>query len=302
MKIKNSVERYIRKMEKFDWELKSKDNENLVFEKCKPESKIDRKFIMYDLYRTLTLFILIPIFCFQAYKLYSDFFIDTVSSNIMIITFIMLIIAIICLLFEITENINSYIKFKIDNSSEKSIYTIPIKRIKLKDGIANIEILSMIVIIFIFGITTGFNYYGNKTIPNNQIPIKLTDLNKEIKGKSEGNTTVSSSFLCKNITIDESVDKQSYINIEIFTSDYNFVLEEGFKSIYKQKNFLYNVEEINHGEEFEYWNAKKLYIGNFTERILVYDDMIIDVYGDIDFTKENIDKILKMCEKVKDYN
>lgn len=303
MKIKNSVERYIRKMKKFDWELKSKDNENLVFEKCRSESKIDRKFIMYDLYRTLTLFILIPLFCFQVYNLYTNFFIDTMSSKVMLITFIILIVGIICLLFEITENINSYIKFKIDNSGEKSIYKIPIKRIKLKDVIANIEILSMIIIILMFGVVSlGLNYYDNKTITNNQIPIKLEDLNNDIEGKVKNSINVSSTFLGKSISIDESVDSEFYMNIEIFTSDYNWVLEGGFKSIYKQRSDFYNLEEFNNGEEFAYWKAKKLYITDFKERILVYDDMIIDLYGDIDFTKENIEKILKICEEVKNYN
>lgn len=315
MKIKNSVERYVTKMKKFNWELKCKNNENLIFEKCKSESKTGRKFAKDDLFRIITLFFLIPLFCFQAYKLYANFFIDTVCSKVMLTTFILLIIAIICLFIEIIENIYSYTKFKIDNSGEKSIYTIPIKRIKLKAHIATIEILSMITIVLVLSvITTGFNDYGYKTISNTDIPIKLTDLNKEVKGKSENSLTVSSSFLGKNISIEECIynekeengavttDTQAYMNIEIFTSDYNWVLEKGFKSIYKQRSYFYNLEEFNHGEELKYWKAKKLYITDFTERILVYDNMIIDVCADIDFTKENIEIILKMCEEVKNYN
>ena len=88
--------------------------------------------------------------------------------------------------------------------------------------------------------------------------------------------------------------------MEYFVSDYKWILDKGFKCLYEDESNYTDLKEVKDSEEFEYWDAEKMFVGEDKERILVYENSVLVVDGDLDYNKENIDKILKECKVTMD--
>ena len=167
--------------------------------------------------------------------------------------------------------------------------------------------------LFIIGlsITICANVLSKDKVPNVNLNLNLTELNDKIEGEIDNSLDVRKTIFAEDIYLKQivyhSIDKKYYtdrlvkgrLDIEYFFSDNKWVLNKSFKSIYNDLNDYSLYKEDNNSTELKNWGAKKLFIGENKERIILYEDRVLAIDGDFDYTKENIDKILKACSELK---
>ncbi|MCC3863422.1 hypothetical protein K0040_03735 [Terrisporobacter petrolearius] len=195
---------------------------------------------------------------------------------------------------------------------DKSEYIIPINLVKRKmkyEKVGSITLLSL----FIIGltITIGANVLLKDKVPNVNINLKLTELNDKIEGEIDNSLDVRKTIFAEDIYFKQivyhTIDKKYYtdrlikgrLDIEYFFSDNKWILNKSFESIYNDLSDYSLYKEDNNSKELKNWGAKKLFIGEYKERIILYEDKVLVIDGDFDYTKKNIDKILKTCSELK---
>ena len=141
--------------------------------------------------------------------------------------------------------------------------------------------------------------------------MKLTELNNKIEGEIDDSIDVRKTIFAEDIYFKQIVyhpiEKKYYTDrlvkgrfeIEYFFSDNKWVLNKSFESIYNDLSDYSLYKEDNNSVELKNWGAKKLFIGENKERIVLYEDKVLAIDGDFEYTKENIDKILKTCSELK---
>lgn len=308
----NPIERYVKQKENYGWEVKSEDSEYLVFEKEEPNGKYFQTFMKDELSFRSIFVIIYLLFIQNIHYYYKVGFYYTVTSywkifmlcftNLFIIIFLIICIGEIYYLF----------KHRVSMQGGKSEYTIPIKLVKRKmkyEKVGSITILSL----FIIGlsITIGANVLSKDKEPNVNINLKLTELNDKIEGEIDNSLDIRKTIFAEDIYLKQivyhTIDKKYYtdrlvkgrLGIEYFFSDNKWVLNKGFESIYNDLNDYSLYKEDNNSQELKNWGAKKLFIGENKERIILYEDKVLAIDGDFDYTKENINKILKACSELK---
>ena len=311
-KSKNPIERYINRKKNYGWEVKSEDSEYLIFEKEEPNGKYFQTFMKDELSFSSIFVIIYLLFIQNNHYDYKVDFNYTVTSywkifmlcfaNLFIIIFLIICIGEIYYLF----------KHRVSMQGVKSEYIIPINLVKRKmkyEKVGSITILSL----FIIGlsITIGANVLLKDKEPNVNINLKLTELNNKIEGEIDDSIDVRKTIFAEDIYFKQIVyhpiEKKYYTDrlvkgrfeIEYFFSDNKWVLNKSFESIYNDLSDYSLYKEDNNSAELKNWGAKKLFIGENKERIVLYEDKVLAIDGDFGYTKENIDKILKTCSELK---
>lgn len=311
-KKRNPIERYIKQKKNYGWELKSEDSENLIFEKKEPNGKYFQTF-MRDELSFSSIFVIIYLFFIKS--IHFDYNVDfyyTVTSYWKIFMLCFANLFIIIFLIICTVEIYYLFKHRVSIQGVKSEYIIPIKLVKRKmkcEKVGSITILSL----FLIGlsITISANVLSKDKVPNVNLNLKLTELNDKIEGEIDNSSDVRKTIFAEDIYFKQivyhSIDKKYYtdrlvkgrLDIEYFFSDNKWVLNKSFESIYNELNDYSLYKEDNNSQELKNWGAKKLFIGENKERIILYEDRVLAIDGDFDYTKENINKILKACSELK---
>ncbi|SFJ21251.1 hypothetical protein SAMN02910355_1575 [Terrisporobacter glycolicus] len=311
-KSKNPIERYINRKKNHGWEVKSEDSEYLIFEKEEPNGKYFQTF-MKDELSFSSIFVIIYVFFNQNihYEYNVDFYYTVTSywkifmlcfTNLFIIIFLIICIGEIYYLF----------KHRVSMQGVKSEYIIPINLVKRKMRYEKVGLITL-SLLFIIGVSTtiGANALLKDKEPNVNINLKLTELNNKIKGEIDDSIDVRKTIFAEDIYLKQIVyhpiEKKYYTDrlvkgrfeIEYFFSDNKWILNKSFESIYNDLSDYSLYKEDNNSVELKNWGAKKLFIGENKERIVLYEDKVLAIDGDFGYTKENIDKILKTCSELK---
>lgn len=308
-KKKDDIENYIKQMDYAKWKLKSKDNENLIFEKEELNRKHFKTFMKSGLSINFVYFMMLTTFTINIYDSCNLSFCYTVTNYWRIfMVFLSILLLIMCFIKCIRE-INHLFKYRVDISTDKNEYSIPIKSVKKRIKYEKVESIILLVLLIIgLVITIKANSMSKEDMQNNNLNLSLNELNDKIEGESEDELEIRKTVFAKDVyfnqTIYDIVDKtyytdrkdKAYLEIEYFSSDCKWVLDRGVKSIYDEISDYTIIKENNNKKELENWNAEKVFMGENKERIIVYKNSVLSVDGDIDYTKENIDKILKACK------
>ncbi|MCC3866657.1 hypothetical protein [Terrisporobacter mayombei] len=311
-KKRNPIERYIKQKKDYGWQLKSENSENIIFEKEEPNGKYFQTFMKNELSFSSIFVIMYLIFIKSINLNYNVDFYYTVTSYWKIFMLCFANLFIIIFLIICIGEINYLFKHRVSIQGDKSEYIIPIKLVKRKmkcEKVVSITLLSL----FIIGlsITIGANVLSKDKVPNVNLNLNLTELNDKIEGEIDNSLDVRKTIFAEDIYLKQIVyhpiDKKYYtdrlvkgrLDIEYFFSDNKWVLNKSFDSIYNELNEYSLYKEDNNSQELKNWGAKKLFIGENKERIILYEDRVLAIDGDFDYTKENIDKILKACNELK---
>lgn len=310
-KKRDDIKDYIELMEQYDWKLKSKDDENLIFEKEDSKRNYFKTFMKSGLSVNLSTFILIPVWGINLYKYYKLDFHYTISDYWQIFMLYLSIIFIAMTLISLIGRINYLFKNRVDICGEKSEYSISIESVKRK--IKN-ERRDAIILLFLLLIgliaTMVMKSMSKEDIPNANLNLKLTELNDKLEGKIDNELEIRKTIFAEDVYFHQTVydelkasyytdrKEYGYLKVDYFSSDYKWVLDKGFESLYNEMNNYADLKANNNGEELKNWGAKKLFVGDNNERIVLYEDSVLSIYGDFDYTKENIDKILKSCREL----
>lgn len=308
-KKKDDVENYIKQMDYAKWKLKNKDSENLIFEKEKLNRKHFKTFMKSGRSINFIYFIMLTTFTINIYDSYNVSFCYTVTSYWKIFMVFLSILLLIMSLIKCIREINYLFKYRVDISKEKHEYSIPIKSVKKRIKYEKVEAIILLVLLIMgLAITIRANSMSKEDRPNTSLNLSLNELNDKIEGESEDELEIRKTIFAKDVyfsqTIYDTIDKtyytdrkdKAYLEIEYFSSDYKWVLDRGVKSIYDKVSNYTIIKENNNKKELENWNAEKVFMGENKERIIVYKNSVLSIDGDLDYTKENIDKILKACK------
>lgn len=309
----NVVENYIEQMENNKWELKSNDNINLIFEKNIPNGKHFKTFMKSGLSPNFMNFMIVIIFSMNIYDALILNFCYTITSywrTSLVITY--LVFLVLFIIMSIREMIYLF-KYRVKICDEKRKYIIPIEAIKRREKGLKVEaIVALIVLILGFSIMMAGRVTSKNDTSNVSFNLSLTELNDTIEGSVDNDLEVRETRFAKDICLNQSIyDKientyytdrkdKGYLYVEYFVSDYKWILDRGFKCLYEDESNYTDLKEVKDSEEFEYWDAEKMFVGEDKERILVYENSVLVVDGDLDYNKENIDKILKECKVTMD--
>ncbi len=311
-KSRNPIERYINRKKNYGWEVKSEDSEYLIFEKEEPNGKYFQTF-MKDELSSSSIFVIIYVFFIQ--NIHYDYKVDfyyTVTSYWKIFMLCFANLFIIIFLIICIGEINYLFKHRVSMQGGKSEYIIPIKLVKRKMKYEKVGSITL-SLLFIIGVSTtiGANVLLKDKEPNVNINLKLTELNNKIKGEIDDSIDVRKTIFAEDIYLKQIVyhpiEKKYYTDrlvkgrfeIEYFFSDNKWVLNKSFESIYNDLSDYSLYKEDNNSAELKNWGAKKLFIGENKERIVLYEDKVLAIDGDFGYTKENIDKILKTFSELK---
>lgn len=311
-KSKNPIERYIKQKKNYGWELKSEDSEYLIFEKEEPNGKYFQTFMKDELSFSSIFVIIYLLFIQNIHYYYKVDFYYTVTSYWKIFMLCFTNLFIIIFLIICTVEIYYLFKHRVSMQGGKSEYIIPIKLVKRKMKYEKVGSITLLFL-FIIGVTTtiGANVLSKDKEPNVNINLKLTELNDKIEGEIDNSLDIRKTIFAEDIYLKQivyhTIDKKYYtdrlvkgrLDIEYFFSDNQWVLNKGFESIYNDLSDYSLYKEDNNSQELKNWGAKKLFIGENKERIILYEDRVLTTDGDFDYTKENIDKILKACSELK---
>lgn len=311
-KSKNPIESYIKQMNDYGWEVKSEDSEYLVFEKEEPNGKCFQTFMKNGLAINFMSVLMTPIFIINIHEYYKVNFYYTVTSYWRIFMLFFSVVFLLMFLLICIGEINYLFRYRVNVCDDKNEYVISIKSIERRMKSTKIELIILLSLFFIGLITTiGANTLLKEDTKNVNLNLKLTELNDKIEGEIDNSLDISKTIFAQHIflkqTVYSSVDKKyytdrlekGYLDIEYFFSDNKWVLNKGFDSIYNELNDYSLYKEDNNSQELKNWGAKKLFIGENKERIILYEDRVLAIDGDFDYTKENIDKILKDCSELK---
>lgn len=293
-------------------------NENFqVFINSRREQTLERKKLKFtrifkdDLSR-LTCIIIALIPQFTNYFSDSDSFITFISDGILILSVIILWLII---LLNVFATIIKYVKYTKKFKQEGKDFN-DIRNFKMKDRV-NKCIIFAIALFILTSLLTLVNISGGigSIRSKDELPLSLEDFDVEIQEKRESYFSKSSSPFAKYIdciddtykeVVTKAYDKESksyydeynyensvYLSYTIFESKYEKILNRALTSILKSYDKLkYNYKKIKDTKELKKWGAKEIYIiVTLDEKIIVYDDMIFQINGDIDYNEKNIDII-----------
>lgn len=308
----NPIERYIKQKKNYGWEVKSEDSEYLIFEKEEPNGKYFQTFMKDELSFSSIFVIIYLLFIQNIHYYYKVDFYYTVTSYWKIFMLCFTNLFIIIFLIICTVEIYYLFKHRVSMQGGKSEYIIPIKLVKRKMKYEKVGSITLLFL-FIIGVTTtiGANVLSKDKEPNVNLNLKLTELNDKIEGEIYNSLDIRKTIFAEDIYLKQivyhTIDKKYYtdrlvkgrLDIEYFFSDNQWVLNKGFESIYNDLSDYSLYKEDNNSQELKNWGAKKLFIGENKERIILYEDRVLAIDGDFDYTKENIDKILKDCSELK---
>lgn len=308
----NPIERYIKQKKNYGWEVKSEDSEYLIFEKEEPNGKYFQTFMKDELSFSSIFVIIYLLFIQNIHYYYKVDFYYTVTSYWKIFMLCFTNLFIIIFLIICTVEIYYLFKHRVSMQGGKSEYIIPIKLVKRKMKYEKVGSITLLFL-FIIGVTTtiGANVLSKDKEPNVNLNLKLTELNDKIEGEIDNSLDIRKTIFAEDIYLKQivyhTIDKKYYtdrlvkgrLDIEYFFSDNQWVLNKGFESIYNDLSDYSLYKEDNNSQELKNWGAKKLFIGENKERIILYEDRVLAIDGDFDYTKENIDKILKDCSELK---
>lgn len=299
-------------MKNYKWELKSEDSENLIFEKEKSKGKYFRTFMKNGLSINFIYFIMYPIFIMNIHEDYKVNFYYTVTSYWRIFMLFFSVLFLITFLIVCIGQIYYLFKYRVNIHDDKNEYIIPIKLVKRKMKCERVESITLLFLLLIGLITTiGANVLLKEDAPNVNLNLKLTELNDKIAGEIDNSLDRRKTIFAEDIyfkqTIYHTIDKKyytdriekGYLDIEYFSSDYKWILDKGFDSFYNELRDYSLFKEDSNSAEFKNWGAKKLFVGENKKRIILYEDSVLTIDGEFDYTKENIDKILKACSELK---
>ncbi|WP_018590707.1 hypothetical protein [Terrisporobacter glycolicus] len=308
----NPIERYIKQKKNYGWEVKSEDSEYLIFEKEEPNGKYFQTFMKDELSFSSIFVIIYLLFIQNIHYYYKVDFYYTVTSYWKIFMLCFTNLFIIIFLIICTVEIYYLFKHRVSMQGGKSEYIIPIKLVKRKMKYEKVGSITLLFL-FIIGVTTTIcaNVLSKDKEPNVNLNLKLTELNDKIEGEIDNSLDIRKTIFAEDIYLKQivyhTIDKKYYtdrlvkgrLDIEYFFSDNQWVLNKGFESIYNDLSDYSLYKEDNNSQELKNWGAKKLFIGENKERIILYEDRVLAIDGDFDYTKENIDKILKACSELK---
>lgn len=299
-------------MKDYKWELKSEDSENLIFEKEKSNGKYFKTFMKNGLSINFISVIMTPVFIMNIHEDYKVNFYYTVTSYWRIFMLFFSVLFLIMFLVMCIGEINWLFKYRVNICGDKNKYIIPIKSLERRMKSARIELITLLSLLLIGLITTiGANVLLEEDAPNVNLNLKLTELNDKIEGEIDNSLDRRKTIFAEDIyfeqTVYHTIDKKyytdriekGYLDIEYFSSDYKWALNKGFDSIYNELNNYSLFKEDSNSVEFKNWGAKKLFVGENKERIILYEDSVLTIDGEFDYTKENIDKILKAFSELK---
>lgn len=306
MKKRDDVENYIKQMEQCGWKLSSKDDDNLTFEKENSKRKHFKTFMKSGLLINFTTFMLILIYIMNLHDYYNRSFCYTVTNYWKIFMVYFAIIFIVMSIIIFIGKINYLFKYRVNICGEKDEYSITISSFKRRIKNERREAIILIVLLLIgLIVTIGMQSALEKNVSGTNL--KITELNNKVEGKIDKGLEIRKTIFAKDILIYQTVydelkntyytdrKEKAYLEVEYFSSDHKWILNKGFKSLYYEMNNYTDFKENNNSEELRNWGAKKLFVGDYDERIVLYEDSVLTVYGDVEYTKENIEKILKAC-------
>ena len=242
----------------------------------------------------------------------SDSFITFISDGALMVWTVMLWIIILLNIFAtIIKSVKYTKKFKQENKNFNDI-----RNFKIKDRV-NKCINLTIVLFLLTSLLALVNIGGGigSITSKDELPLSLEDFDVDIQEKREYDISKSSSPFAKYTNciddtykevVTKSYDKESksyydeynyensvYLSYTIFESKYDKILNRALTSILKSYDKLdYNYKKIKDTKELKKWGAKEIYtVVTLDEKIIVYDDMIFQIDGDIDYNKKNIDII-----------
>lgn len=255
-------------------------------------------------------FVLLPFLLGRSFM--GDSFIHFISNN-----FLMIWIgtAAIVILYNLLLIVFKFIRYKKimgeDNHSLEEV------RYRKHNFLLNKYSLlaSTLFIIFTFIGLFSVASDGPTTASKNMLPLALEDFDVDIQDSRETSRQISSSYFAKyadyydytykevsNAVYDEEIGSEyeevtdenaTMLSYSIFESKYEQIINKAKNSILNQYNeYEVNYKKVSTKEELKNWGAKEVYTGDFLyKRVVIYDDRIITINGDIDYNKENINII-----------
>lgn len=279
-------------------------------EKIKSKSEESIKSLVIKDVISIIAFILLFHFIFKYDSFYLDgSYMDTVSNYRGVGFYVIGILALIYLCIDLILSIIWYINyFRKKEFKYKSLNQIKISSIF--SVTLHFFIMTLLILNVVINLLDGFGISPRTSFSKESLPITLEDYNIKIQSERDCSTTKYKSFLGKYYSFSDSTyyyetyddDDGTYIenennggviSYEVFESKYKNIMSNALEDIKtNHANMGSKYKKYTSGEEFNTWGAKEIYIDNSTEeRIIVYDNVILMLDMEGDYTKSRINFI-----------